>query len=365
MRNFDKFYKNSSLSLESNFNKSFNLFSVNHLGLFFNCFYKRNKEISRKIFSFFFKNLNIQFLDKLNSSSYFFGVINKFFDFNLVDFYNLRNKLDSYKYVMRIESVYAYKFSNNAFKTIDEFILTIFKTPHEVYLYFNSIYKEYSFSVVYDMFIKIERFFFLSDLFNNGNSSYVRNYSNIYRFFNKLSRIYIYAFNYLPFQNLIKNEANENLLKTSFLVRFYKTFFNKQLLYRVNKIKKRKFYRRKWSIKNFFNILKYNSMFYLDVNNVSILFNGWLYEIMFFSRFMVYTKVFNDFIKFKDLYNLNKFVISLKDFFFQLMYENLDYILIFIIMNFDRIYHMIKFNFINKKNIMNYNFIYRRYMAHT
>lgn len=362
LRGFDKLYKNSSLSLKKNFNKNFNLFSSKNIGLFFNCLYKN---VPKKIFSAFFKDMNVKFLYKLNSSSSFLTVIGKFFDFNLMDFYNLKNKFDSYKHVMRIESVYAYKFANNAFKTIDEFVFTIFKTPYEVHWYFNIIYKEYSFNIVYNIFVKMEKFFFLFDLFNSNNGNYIRSYSNIYRFFNKLSRIYMYTFNYLPFQNLMKNEVDENILKRSFLERFYKILSKKQLFYRIQKVKKRKFHRRKWSIENFFNILKYNSMFYLDINSISILFNGWLYEIMFFSRFMMYTKVFNDFMKFKDLYNYNKYIVSLRDFFFQLMYENVDYVLIFIIMNFNRIYNMVRFNFVNNKNMINYNFIYRKYMAYT
>ncbi len=78
------------------------------------------------IVDLFFKDFNIKLLCKLNKSNHFFFSINKFFDFNLIDFYNLKNKLESYKDVMAIKSVYEYRFANSSFKSMEEFILTIF-----------------------------------------------------------------------------------------------------------------------------------------------------------------------------------------------------------------------------------------------
>ena len=125
---------------------------------------------------------------------------------------------------------------------------------------------------------------------------------------------------------------------------------------------KRKRLKKKWSIQRFYNIIKYNTMFYLDIYNIPILFNGWSYEIMFFHRFMNLVKIYN---KFFNYYYYHKYIISLKDFFFQLIYENVEYFLIYIIINIQKIKKSMSFNFINEKNKIFNNFIYRKYTFDT
>jgi len=135
----------------------------------------------------------------LNNSNHFFNSINKFFDFNLLDFYNLKNRLGSYNEVMSIKSVYQYRYANSSFKTMDEFMLTIFKTPLENYLYFNEAYKTYSYFIIFNMFLDVEKRFFFIDLFNINNKKYIKNYSNFYRFFIRLFKIYTYIFEFNSF----------------------------------------------------------------------------------------------------------------------------------------------------------------------
>jgi hypothetical protein len=61
---------------------------------------------------------------------------------------------------------------------------------------------------------------------------------------------------------------------------------------------------------------------------------------------------------------------SYKDFFFQLVYENIEYSLIFIFLFINKIRIYNKYNYVNKKNKIINNFIYRKYtyeslMEHT
>jgi hypothetical protein len=66
-----------------------------------------------------------------------------------------------------------------------------------------------------------------------------------------------------------------------------------------------------------------------------------------------------------DLSNYYRYLIGFKDFYFQLVHENLDYVLIFIFIFFKEIRKNSKFNYINKSNLIYNNFVYRKYMSYT
>jgi len=355
---------NKYLLLKNNINSDLNLFDIERVEPFFNFGNKKNKKMLNYLSNLFLKDFNFKFLYKLKNSDHFFYSINKFFDFNLIDFYNLKNRLDSYKDVMLIKSVYVYRFANSSFKNMDEFMLTIFKTPLENYIYFNELYKGFSYNIIYNIFLKFEKNFFFFNFFNNKNMLYIKNYSNFFRFFNRLFKIYIYFFKFYYFWDLIKNEESENLLKIDVFSKFYEKFEEKKFFFLVKKLRRKNF-NKKWSIQKFFNIVKYNTMFYLDIYSMSILFSGWLYEIMSFSKFLsivkIYNKIFNNF-KFFDNF---KYIVSFKDFFFQLMYENIEYSLCYILFFYKEIKYNMKLNYLNKKDKIFNNFIYRKYMLYT
>jgi hypothetical protein len=231
--------------LNNNINNNFNFINVDRIEPFYNYYYRRNKINLNYFIELFFKDFNVKFLYKINHSNDLFYSINKFFDFNLMNFNNFKNRFDSYKDVMAIKSVYQYRFANSSFKTMDEFMLTIFKTPLENYLYFNEAYKNYSYDIIFNIFIELEKIFFFKDLFNNNNNRYKKSYSNIYKYFNKLFKIYIYFLKFNPFIDLINDEINENLLKIDVFSRFFYKFKKNRLFYRIHKVKKRRFYRNK------------------------------------------------------------------------------------------------------------------------
>jgi hypothetical protein len=192
---YDQLFK-KYLILKKNINSDLNLFDIERVEPFFNFGNKKNKKMLNYLSNLFLKDFNFKFLYKLQKSNHFFYSINKFFDFNLIDFYNLKNRLDSYKDVMLIKSVYVYRFANSSFKNMDEFMLTIFKTPLENFIYFNELYKGFSYNIIYNIFLKFEKKFFFFNFFNNKNRLYIKNYSNFFRFFNRLFKIYIYFFKF-------------------------------------------------------------------------------------------------------------------------------------------------------------------------
>ena len=171
MYDYDKLYKKYLLFPPNNINNDFNLYNIIRIEPFFN-FYKKKKDNNmNSILNLFFKNFNIKFLYKLKKSNYFFNSINKFFDFNLIDFYNLKNRLESYKDVMAIKSVYEYRFANSSFKTMDEFMLTIFKTSLENYLYFDELYRNLNYSIIFNIFKDFEKNYIFKDFFNINNNN--------------------------------------------------------------------------------------------------------------------------------------------------------------------------------------------------
>jgi len=92
-----------------------------------------------------------------------------------------------------------------------------------------------------------------------------------------------------------------------------------------------------------------------------ILFSGWLYEIVFFFRFIFFVKIYNKFLENLNFYDYYKYLLSFKDFFFQLMYENIEYSLVFFFFFLKKIKINESYNYINNKNKINNNFIYRNY----
>jgi hypothetical protein len=136
-------------------------------------------------------------------------------------------------------------------------------------------------------------------------------------------------------------------------------------LFLLIKYLKRKHFINEWSIKNFFKIIKYNTMFYLDIYNLSILSGGWIYEIIFFFKFTLFIETYNKIFNLLKFYDNFKYLASLKDFYIRLGHENIEYCLIFILLNINKIKTNSKFEFINNSNSINYNFIYRKYMLST
>jgi hypothetical protein len=100
---------------------------------------------------------------------------------------------------MAIDSVYEYRFANSAFKTMEEFILTIFKSPLENLIFFNEFYKEGSYNIIHNIYKNIEKKYFFKDIYNYYNFKYLKHYFFIFRLFNRIfrTRIYFFKFNYL------------------------------------------------------------------------------------------------------------------------------------------------------------------------
>lgn len=358
----DKLYKSLLILLPHNINKNFNFYNMKELDLFSSFFYRKYDKKIREIMQYFGDDFNIRFLHKLKNSSNYLFSINKFFNYNLIDFYNLKNKVESYKNVMAINSVYEYRFANSSFKTMEEFLITIFKTPLEYYRYFSDLYKNFSYNVIFNIFNKYKKYFFFEDLFNCDKISKLTFYLHFLRFFCRLFNVKIFFFKYNLLWDLIENERHENLLKIKVFSKFYDFFEKKKIFIFLKKIKKKN-YINKWSIQKFFNIIKYNSMFYLDIYSMNILFSGWIYEILFSFRYMLFVNIYNKFVDLNQPFDNYKFIVSLKDFYFQLIIENIE--LFLIIMFFFKKNLMRNYLFLNKKNKISNNFIYRKYTLFT
>jgi hypothetical protein len=97
---------------------------------------------------------------------------------------------------MAVKSVYEYRFANSSFKTIEEFMLTIFKTPLENYIYFDDLYKNFNYTILYNMFSQFEKNFFFENFFNVNEKKFLKFYLQFLRFFSRLFKIRIYFFHF-------------------------------------------------------------------------------------------------------------------------------------------------------------------------
>jgi hypothetical protein len=80
---------------------------------------------------------------------------------------------------------------------------------------------------------------------------------------------------------------------------------------------------------------------------------------------MNFVKIYNKILVSFDLYDYYKYLISFKDFYFQLMIENIDYFLIFIFFNLKKMKIKKNYLLLNNTNKISNNFIYRKYMLYT
>jgi hypothetical protein len=80
---------------------------------------------------------------------------------------------------------------------------------------------------------------------------------------------------------------------------------------------------------------------------------------------MNFVKIYNKILVSFDFYDYYKYLISFKDFYFQLMIENIDYFLIFIFFNLKKMKIKKNYLLLNNTNKISNNFIYRKYMLYT
>ena len=66
---------------------------------------------------------------------------------------------------MAVKSVYEYRFANSSFKTMEEFMLTIFKTPLENHIYFDELYKNFNYVILLNIFSQFEKKYFFWKFF--------------------------------------------------------------------------------------------------------------------------------------------------------------------------------------------------------
>jgi hypothetical protein len=80
---------------------------------------------------------------------------------------------------------------------------------------------------------------------------------------------------------------------------------------------------------------------------------------------MNFVNIYNKFLTSFEPHNYYKYITSFKDFYFQLMIENIEFFLIFIFFNLKKIKIKKNFLLLNNKNKISNNFIYRKYMLYT
>lgn len=365
MWEFDYLFKRSFFFIKkNNMNHNLNLWNIERLDNFFNFFYKKDNFNNKHIINNYLNNFNIKFLKKIKESNKFFYSIDKFFYFNLLDFYNEKNRYEGYKDVMKIESVYQYRFANSSFRTMDEFMIAIFKTPMENYVYFDKVYRDCSYAVVFEIYKKMEKNFFWMDLFHINNIHYAQLFEKILKYSTRVFKIKIFFFKFNYLWKLFRNEDADNILKIDIFSEFYDIFEEKKFFFLIKKLKKKHFYKR-LSFNKYLEIIKRNSMYYLHFYDLKLLFNGWFSEFITFYRFMNFVKIYNYLLGIYSFFDNYKYLRSFKEFYFQLIYENIEYNLIFILIFYKKIKIFNKFNYINNKHVIDNNFIYRKYMLNT
>jgi hypothetical protein len=195
---YKKLLGKNSLSVESDIINKFNFTNIRRIEPFSGFFNRRDNNNSDFVSNLILKDFNIRLFLQLKNSKTLLNLMNKFFNFNLIEFSNLKYYIEGYSEVMAIKSVYEYRFSNSSFKNINDFMSSIFKTKVENILFFEENFKIFNYDIIFNIYKGIEKVFFFKDLFNCNNLYYKFN-SSSFKFFNKLFDIYIYVFESMPF----------------------------------------------------------------------------------------------------------------------------------------------------------------------
>lgn len=422
MSKFDKIIKEKHLGLITlnDFNDEYSFYKISDYKTLYRFIEKNNTE------HFFFldkfmKSFNIKFMINYFKSKIFRNFYRNFWKKNLFKFYFTDNVLNCYKLTMKIKSTYKFRQVNYPFSTIHQMVRIIFALPAENILYLNSKNKQITKSIFSDLFKKeFIPFYFFRDFLNYKNSSYFYSNLNLFKYMHKLSYLALYYFNPKFFYRLLNINKLPSDIISDYIISckkkvsksYWKRRFNySEVLYNLHNLKKKnkkkskilniwdfnfilKYFYGEWrsfrtiancislkkkqkklnifdnlDLRMFYLLLNYNTGFhstiYNSFNNYSILYGLHISQFLKKTRFFNLLNKSNEIFKIGSYYKVVKYIPLLKNFYFQLLYEDKEYLLLifFLLMKDNKLFINNSKNFINIKFFFLNNFIYRNYTS--
>jgi hypothetical protein len=361
---------------QRNFNKKFKLFLSDFTRR--KRFYEYNKKLNKFIFKLLLKNKFINFYFKLRDTEYkglkeLSHSPSKFLIYNFL--YDSINELldfllfsTSFKLLMKFKSVFKFALEGSTYLELCDFVDVIYMSPMPIIKYyfdlqidlFNEIYED----IYYKNFIMPN---FFKDFYNlYKNSNYYFFYLKLSSFFIKLYTLVICGIDLLFFQVYQKNFFYKWTWPYIFLLYYACIFFVYYTVENLNKISY-KFIKKidllmlrlNWR----FNISPYIDypdrqipMFFYSHGLVNAINTNRLHNL--YNKTLFYFKYNN----IKAIHDNFKYSLFLKNIYFPLLYENIEYSLIFFFLNLERILKLLKITWYESTSErLNTTFIYRYY----
>lgn len=228
------------------------------------------------------------------------------------------------------------------------------------------------FSIYNNYYNNYYNLYFIKDFYNYKNLNDMIKYKKIFTFYNKLIYIVFFFLDPFFFKYFWKRCFPKKWNKLWKIYEFvWKNIFLVKFFYGVEKFGQLEFSIKKYSFFMFFlnwridtgsSMLK--NFWYSDI----ISYNNIIINLIYKNRFIELVKQINALWKKYKINNWYKFVyfiylVNLKNFYFDLLYENIEYGLIFFFFNIQKNLNNLFFcDFEQSKNIIFYNYIYRFYV---
>ena len=317
---------------------------------------------------------NLNLLLKINKSEQFydsieFRYIYEFYYDNLLDFVNSRRNTNGFKLMMRTrQSKFSKRFRLGlgkfyGFKAIIDAMYTL---PYDLVFFYKSMNNFLSFDLLLDLYNeKFIDYYLLKDFYNfNNKIDYIKN-TKIINFYNKLKYLSFYIIDPFFLKFLWTHSFPRKLKNISRLSEYLSFNLVQRGIRRVKRL----------------NVFNYDFFHHYlnwrtDTSTFSLVNNFYKDSMSAFlslSNIIVKSRFLNLLYKVKFTLNLNnlfimhkiqRFVLLMKDFYFQLLDENIDTLLYMFLLNIKKCIILQNNIWSHMSTIIDYNFLYRYYVYH-
>lgn len=355
------------------FNKWFLLYKAkfNHLKIFL----ENNKKDKQFSFINLATNSNLNLLLNINQfdSSYnsiCFRFIYEFYYDNLLEFVTNQRSAEGWKLMMRTrQSKFLKRFrlgEASYYLEFDDVLEAMYTLPYDIYFFYHSMNTIASFDFIFDIYNeKFINYYFLKDWYTLKID--LNKYYNLISCYNKAFFLLFYIIDPFFLKHVWKNCYTNRLKKLPMIYYYYKNLLVQWKIRKNNRLLVLNYdyfhHYLNWRTDTSTSVQQNN--FFQDIINSSISISNFIMKSRFFSLLYKIKFILN-LNNINSMHRIQRYVLFIKDFYFQLLDENVDYLLYIFFLDISK--------FINIQNTANiwkysyklidYNLLYRYYVYH-
>lgn len=298
--------------------------------------------------------------------------LNLIYDFtyeNLLDIIYMNYMNQGFKLLMNFKSVYKFMLVNSTYNDLDEFVNTIYLLPHatlRLYQYLNvKLLYKFCMDIYINSFCQL---YFFKDLYNCLSKDYIYYSINLLSFYNKLIYLVLYAIDpqfFYEFYSKCFHRRNGAFFYITIYASHYLTYY---LMEDLDKLSDELI--ENFSLFIFYLKWKLNINHYNDFHNDLYLYSNNIIQFLNKNRIKnIYKRMYfylnKENLNANFIYNDYKYYNYVKDLYFNLLYEDVEYNILFFFLNKEKFldlnYRKNNYFYNNLGSYVGSNFIYRYY----